>query len=241
VQDGVVWDVAFEDYMRHFRAGRFQTKSLFQLAETNCCSALSCWQTIGIKPLRVHPTSARACFKLSSSNTRDGIKDVVVDHVRAQLEAQHSEEFSGHDICHQHLSHPACKVFGLGDDPASCEDDGRQHLPWSAAFGSPADLRKAPPFLVDMCDAYVIARYLWTQHQMHKKASNQQLRLDLYNQFIELQSDSIRRKLAALQRLLKNNRGGTSAEIETAHLSANARFISKFYKFCVAQMKLSIN
>ncbi|EQC26356.1 hypothetical protein SDRG_15841 [Saprolegnia diclina VS20] len=59
------WVVGIEDFLKTYAGGRFHTKGLFQLAQLNGLVSYSCYTTFKSRPQHVHPTTARALFRLA--------------------------------------------------------------------------------------------------------------------------------------------------------------------------------
>ncbi|OQR90885.1 hypothetical protein THRCLA_09164 [Thraustotheca clavata] len=81
-QENITWLVGIEDFLKTYASGRFHTKGLFQLAQLNGLISYSCLLTFGTRPQHIHPTSARAFFRLAKDKEmkkRDAIKHVVMD------------------------------------------------------------------------------------------------------------------------------------------------------------------
>ena len=85
---GTQWIVGIEDYMRRFAGPR---RNLFILAETNIITSLACFRCFGVKPLAVHPSTARADVcpcelgKVRSQMDSVAVKDRVLEFVSKRL------------------------------------------------------------------------------------------------------------------------------------------------------------
>ncbi|KDO19969.1 hypothetical protein SPRG_13074 [Saprolegnia parasitica CBS 223.65] len=82
------WVVGIEDFLKTYAGGRFHTKGLFQLAQLNGLVSYSCYTTFGARPQHVHPTTARALFRLAkpkdtNKQRKDAIKHIVLDFALA--------------------------------------------------------------------------------------------------------------------------------------------------------------
>lgn len=81
------WVVGIEDFMKTFVAGRFQTRSLFALAQFNGIVAYECTRTFGgrsgeselLEPLLLHPTRVRSAFVLRKTEAVPDVKRVVFE------------------------------------------------------------------------------------------------------------------------------------------------------------------
>lgn len=58
--------VGIEECMRHFMAGKFNARGLVKLAQTNGVAQFVAFQSLGVAPLMVQPTSARAFFGIAN-------------------------------------------------------------------------------------------------------------------------------------------------------------------------------
>ena len=84
-----VWCVGIEDFMKTFATGRFQTRSLFAMAQLNGVVAFECMHMFGARgttgeepprePLQVHPTRARTAYGLRKSGAQPDVKAAVYD------------------------------------------------------------------------------------------------------------------------------------------------------------------
>ncbi|OQR92521.1 hypothetical protein ACHHYP_03601 [Achlya hypogyna] len=80
------WVVGIEDFLKTYAGGRFHTKGLFQLAQLNGLVSYCCLTAFNVRPQHVHPTTARAFFRLAKpkgSPKKDAIKHVVLDFALA--------------------------------------------------------------------------------------------------------------------------------------------------------------
>ena len=65
-----------------FGASSFRTQGLFYLAEINGIIQYKLWESTGVIPTSVHPSSARSTLSIKSAGSRDATKEAVLSYVQ---------------------------------------------------------------------------------------------------------------------------------------------------------------
>ena len=76
------WSVTVEKYLQMFGASSFRTQGLFYLAEINGIVQYKLWESTGIIPTSVHPSSARSTLSIKSAGSREATKEAVLSYVQ---------------------------------------------------------------------------------------------------------------------------------------------------------------
>ena len=76
------WNVTVEKYLQMFGASSFRTQGLFYLAEINGIIQYKLWESMGVVPTSVHPSSARSTLSIKSAGSREATKETVLSYVQ---------------------------------------------------------------------------------------------------------------------------------------------------------------